>query len=71
MPLFNVQLNLEMQIWTDITTIDVPTLILHGLDDHVCLFDLTKSMHDGIKGLRLVSIEKAGHGFYYEERETS
>jgi hypothetical protein len=26
-------------------------------------------MHDGIKGLRLVSIEKAGHGFYYEERQ--
>ena len=53
----------------DLTTIDVPTLILHGLDDHVCLFDLAKSMHDGIKGSQLVSIEKAGHGFYYEERD--
>jgi len=53
----------------DLTSIDVPTLILHGLDDRVCLFDLAKSMHDGIKGSRLVSIEKAGHGFYYEERD--
>jgi non-heme chloroperoxidase len=26
-------------------------------------------MHDGIKDSELVSIENAGHGFYYEERE--
>ena len=26
-------------------------------------------MHDGIKGSQLVPIEKAGHGFYYEEKE--
>ena len=30
---------------------------------------LAKAMHDGIKGSQLVSIEKAGHGFYYEEKE--
>ncbi|HEY7080218.1 MAG TPA: alpha/beta hydrolase [Nitrososphaeraceae archaeon] len=53
----------------DLASIHVPTLILHGSNDHVCLFDLAKSMHDGIKGSQLVSIEKAGHGFYYEERE--
>jgi pimeloyl-ACP methyl ester carboxylesterase len=53
----------------DLSSINVPTLILHGTDDHVCLFDLAKSIHDGIKGSQLVSIEKAGHGFYYEEKE--
>jgi alkanesulfonate monooxygenase SsuD/methylene tetrahydromethanopterin reductase-like flavin-dependent oxidoreductase (luciferase family) len=35
----------------------------------VCLFDLAKVMHEGIKGSQLVQVEKAGHGFYYEERE--
>jgi non-heme chloroperoxidase len=47
----------------------VPTLILHGVDDHICLFDLAKAMHDSIKDSELVSVEKAGHGFYYEEKE--
>ena len=45
----------------DLATIKVPTLILHAVNDRVCLFDLAKAMHEGIKGSR--------HGFYYEERE--
>jgi non-heme chloroperoxidase len=53
----------------DLATIHIPTLILHGVDDKVCLFDLARAMHDGIKGSHLVSVEKAGHGFYYEEKE--
>jgi pimeloyl-ACP methyl ester carboxylesterase len=53
----------------DLGNIQVPTLILHGVNDHVCLFDLAKVMHENIKGSQLVSIEKAGHGFYFEERK--
>jgi non-heme chloroperoxidase len=53
----------------DLATIHIPTLILHGSDDKICLFDLAGVMHDGIKDSELVPIEKAGHGFYYEERE--
>lgn len=53
----------------DMAGIKVPTLILHGVEDRVCTFDLAKSMHEGIKGSQLVQFEKAGHGFYYEERE--
>jgi non-heme chloroperoxidase len=53
----------------DLATTHIPTLILHGVDDKVCLFDLARAMHDGIKDSHLVSIEKAGHGFYYEEKE--
>lgn len=43
-------------------------MILHGVEDRVCTFDLAKSMHEGIKGSQLVQFEKTGHGFYYEER---
>ena len=44
-------------------------MILHGVNDRVCLFDLAKVMHEAIKGSQLIQVEKAGHGFYYEERE--
>lgn len=44
-------------------------VLFHGTNDNVCLFELAKSMHDGIKGSQLVPIEKAGHGFYYEEKD--
>lgn len=53
----------------DMASIKVPTLILHGVDDRVCLFDLAKRVSEGIKGSKLVQFEKAGHGFYFEERE--
>jgi len=53
----------------DLAAIHVPTLILHGVDDKICLFGLARAMHDGIKGSKLVSIEKAGHGFDYEEKQ--
>ena len=59
----------EKDLRGDLATIHIPTLILHGSDDKICLFDLARVMHDGIKGSELVPIEKAGHGFYYEERE--
>ena len=52
----------------DLANIQVPTLILHGVNDRVCSFDLAKVMHEDIKGSHLVQIEKAGHGFYFEER---
>jgi pimeloyl-ACP methyl ester carboxylesterase len=53
----------------DLATIKVPTLNLHAVNDHVCLFDLTKILHDGISGSQLVQVDNAEHGFYYEERE--
>lgn len=53
----------------DMASVKVPTLIVHGTEDKVCTFDLAKSMHEGIKGSQLVQFEKAGHGFYYEDRE--
>jgi malic enzyme len=31
--------------------------------------DLAGAMRDSIKGSQLISIEKAEHGFYYEEKE--
>jgi non-heme chloroperoxidase len=47
----------------DLANIQIPTMILHGINDCVCLLDLAKVMHEDIKGSQLVQIEKAGHGF--------
>ena len=35
----------------------------------VGVFSNTKVMHEDIKGSQLVQMEKAGHGFFFEERE--
>lgn len=59
----------DADLRSDLARIKVSTLILHGTNDRICLFDLARAMHDGIKGSQLIPIEKAGHGFYYEERE--
>jgi non-heme chloroperoxidase len=61
--------NTSLTYTKDQINIQVPTLILHGVNDRVCLFDLAKVMHENIKGSQIVQIEKAGHGFYLEERE--
>jgi non-heme chloroperoxidase len=59
----------EADLRQDMAGVKVPTLILHGVEDRVCLFDLAKKMNEGISGSQLVPVEAAGHGFYYEERE--
>ena len=59
----------DADLHKDLTDIRVPTLILHGVNDRVCLFDLAKVMHENIKGSQVVQIEKGGHGFYFEKRE--
>jgi pimeloyl-ACP methyl ester carboxylesterase/predicted glycosyltransferase len=42
--------------------VQVPTLILHGTDDHVRPFALAERTHAAIKGSRLVALEGSGHG---------
>jgi non-heme chloroperoxidase len=59
----------DADLHKDLSAIHIPTMILHGTDDHVCLFDLAKKMSEGIEGSQLIAVENAGHGFYYEERE--
>jgi pimeloyl-ACP methyl ester carboxylesterase len=50
---------LDADLRKDLGNIQVPTLILHWVNDHACLFDLAKVMHENIKGSQLVSIEKS------------
>ncbi|SHI20806.1 non-heme chloroperoxidase [Sporobacter termitidis DSM 10068] len=53
----------------DLKQIGVPTLILHGIHDQVCLYQLAEVMHQTIPNAKLVPFENSGHGLFYEERD--
>jgi non-heme chloroperoxidase len=49
--------------------INVPTLILHGLNDRVCLYPLAVAQHKGIKNSKLVPFNQCGHFLFYDQME--
>lgn len=59
----------EEGLFDDMKAINVPTLILHGVNDKVCLFPLAIAQRDGIKGAKLVSIDACGHFLFYDQQE--
>ena len=59
----------EEELFNDLKTIDVPTLILHGLDDQVCLFPLAAAQKNSIRNSRLVQFESCGHFLFYDQHD--
>lgn len=59
----------EEQLFADLGTIAVPTLIMHGIHDKVCPFPLAVAQHEGIRDSTLVPFKYSGHGLFYDERE--
>lgn len=59
----------DESLFSDLGKIGVPTLILHGIHDKVCLFPLAEVMKRGIKNSKLVSFENSGHGLFWEEHD--
>ncbi len=53
----------------DLAKIDVPTVIMHGMQDKVCPFSLAELMHAGIKGSELIPFRYSGHGLFYCEQD--
>jgi len=49
--------------------INVPTLILHGLNDQVCHYPLAIAQKNGIKNAKLVPFESCGHFLFYDQLE--
>lgn len=56
-------------LFNDLGKINVPTLILHGLNDRVCLYPLAVAQSKGIKGARLVPISQCGHFLFYDQMD--
>lgn len=59
----------EERLFSDLETICVPTLILHGIHDRVCLFPLAIAQNEGIRNSKLVPFKYSGHGLFYDQRD--
>lgn len=59
----------EESLFSDLEKINVPTLILHGIHDKVCLFPLAEAQRNGIRNSKLVAFEESGHGLFYDEMD--
>ncbi len=56
-------------LFSDLGTINVPTLIIHGIHDKVVPFSLAEVQKQGIKNSKLVPFMYSGHGSFYDERD--
>ncbi len=64
----NTWLN-EEGLFNDLKTIQVPTLILQGLNDQVCHYPLAIAQRNDIQNSKLVFFECCGHFLFYDQRE--
>ncbi|MHC1681553.1 MAG: alpha/beta fold hydrolase [Clostridiaceae bacterium] len=56
-------------LFSDLITINVPTLIIHGIHDKVVPFPLAKVQNQSIRNSKLVPFQFSGHGSFYDERD--
>lgn len=64
----NTWLN-EEGLFSDLEKIEVPTLILHGTHDKVCLFPLAIAQNNSIRNSKLIPFEYSGHFLFYDQRD--
>ncbi len=57
----------EEGLFGDLETIQVPTLIMHGVHDEVCYFPLGVAQNKLIKNSKLIPFENSGHALFYEQ----
>ncbi len=55
----------EEGLFSDMKKITVPTLILHGIHDKVCLFPLAEAQQKGIKNSILIPSESYINAYVY------
>ncbi len=59
----------EEELFHDLEKINTSTLILHGLNDQVCLYPLAVAQNVGIKNSKLIPFESCGHFLFYDQRK--
>lgn len=60
---------IKEELFSDLEQIDTETLIMHGIHDKVCLFELAEEQKKRIKKCKLVAFEESGHGLFYDQCE--
>ncbi|KEJ01977.1 alpha/beta hydrolase [Clostridium botulinum] len=56
-------------LFSDLETINVPTLIIHGIHDKVVPFELGEIQNKMIKHSKLIPFKYSGHGSFYDQRD--
>ena len=51
----------------ELSRINIPVAIFHGVKDKICDFSLAEEMNKGIKNSVIVRFENSGHGLFIEE----
>lgn len=59
----------DEQLYEDLTQINVPTLIVHGIHDKVIPFEQAHALNQAIKNSQLIPFQYSGHGGFWEERD--
>ncbi|ERK30007.1 alpha/beta fold hydrolase, partial [Clostridium intestinale] len=59
----------EEELFSDLKKIKVPTVILHGIHDKVCFFELGEAQKKAIKNSKLIPFEYSGHAVFYDEKD--
>lgn len=60
---------LKERLFKDLETINVPTLIIHGIHDKIVPFELGEIQNKSIKNSTLVPFYYSGHGSFYDEKD--
>ena len=60
---------LKEQLFYDLETIKVPTLIIHGIHDMIVPFELGEVQNHAIKNSVLLPFQFSGHGAFYDEKD--
>lgn len=56
-------------LFSDLASINVPTLIIHGIHDKVVPFQLGEVQNKSIKNSKLIPFEYSGHASFYDQRD--
>ena len=56
-------------LFSDLETINIPTLIIHGIHDKVVPFQLGEIQNKSIKNSRLIPFNYSGHAVFYDEKD--
>jgi non-heme chloroperoxidase len=59
----------DTDLRSELSKINVPTAIFHGVKDKICEFALAEQMQKGIRSSYIVKFENSGHGLFLEELE--
>ncbi|KAA9027002.1 alpha/beta fold hydrolase [Niallia endozanthoxylica] len=54
---------------SELSSVHVPTLLLHGTEDQICPYDFALHLLEKLPNAQLLPFEESGHGVFHDERE--